>query len=207
MSLIEITDGDYLNEIIFNYKTQKKLIYLLQKAELYSNKYQCDIQKIKSKENAITIGILGKGQIYPGNYKLFLLFEVENILLKIASYKNHGNYLQIQVPTSYFISQKIKLELETISTKLVIPGFEKSNLIGSKGTILLIEMVDLENLIQNEGIILKDVRIQNEEVEIILNARVEKISKLTGMYKKQLEVSIVKISKSDMERLIQMGLK
>jgi hypothetical protein len=68
-------------------------------------------------------------------------------------------------------------------------------------------MVDLENLIQNEGIILKDVRIQNEEVEIILNARVEKISKLTGMYKKQLEVSIVKISKSDMERLIQMGLK
>jgi hypothetical protein len=207
MSLIEITDGDYLNEIIFNYKTQKKLIYLLQKAELYSNKYQCDIQKIKSKENAITIGIHGKGQIYPGNYKLFLLFEVENILLKIASYKNHGNYLQIQVPISYFISQKIKLELETISTKLVIPGFEKSNLIGSKGTILLIEMVDLENLIQNEGIILKDVRIQNEEVEIILNARVEKISKLTEMYKKQLEVSIVKISKSDMERLIQMGLK
>jgi hypothetical protein len=68
-------------------------------------------------------------------------------------------------------------------------------------------MVDLENLIQNEGIILKDVRIQNEEVEIILNARVEKISKLTVMYKKQLEVSIVKISKSDMERLIQMGLK
>ena len=207
MSLIEITDGDYLNEIIFNYKTQKKLIYLLQKAELYSNKYQCDIQKIKSKENAITIGIHGKGQVYPGNYKLFLLFEAENILLKIASYKNHGNYLQIQVPTSYFISQKIELELETISTKLVIPGFEKSNLIGSRGTILLIELVDLENLIQNEGIILKDVRIQNEEVEIILNARVEKISKLIGMYKKQLEISIVKISKSDMERLIQMGLK
>jgi hypothetical protein len=207
MSLIEITDGDYLNEIIFNYKTQKKLIYLLQKAELYSNKYQCDIQKIKSKENAITIGIHGKGQVYPGNYKLFLLFEAENILLKIASYKNHGNYLQIQVPTSYFISQKIELELETISTKLIIPGFEKSNLIGSRGTILLIELVDLENLIQNEGIILKDVRIQNEEIEIILNARVEKISKLIGMYKKQLEISIVKISKSDMERLIQMGLK
>jgi hypothetical protein len=207
MALIEVIDEDYLNEIIFNYKVESKKIILLQKAELYSNKFECEISKIKAKDNEIVIKINSKGQLYPGTYKLFLLFEQENIFLKIGSYKNHGKNVNIQIPPSYFLSINIPIEYKSKDIQVHILNFEKIQFIDIKNNIISLEFIDQEDLIQHMGMIIKDIRILRENMEIILNGRVEKIQHIKGINHKRIALSIVKISKSDMERLITMGTR